>query len=59
MLAAVGGIMVLFSFLNLANGFTLEALLWFIVGIVLIVPHAFKFVIVERFNGDKGKRSSK
>lgn len=55
MLAAIGGIMVLFSFLNLSHGFALESLLWFIVGVALIVPHAIKFVAVEHFYGKKRK----
>lgn len=55
MLAVIGGIIALFAFLNLSQEFSLEALLWFIVGIGLIVPHAIKFVIVEHLYGKKGK----
>lgn len=55
MLAVIGGIISLFAFLNLSREFTLEALLWFVLGIALIVPHAFKFVIVEHLYGRKRK----
>lgn len=59
MVALIGGILVVLSAYSLSWAFTMEALIWGIVGVLMCIPGVVHFVVVEHLYGKKGKRSSK